>query len=190
VIKNQSTYYTVLAPDKLLQSYKSKVEIFSEKLPEFMAIAHRFDNKPKVKFFEGVEGIKKIYEDELSSGTDMILAFLGVESVSPKLIEYLNLHFLPQRIKIGIHAKVLLCKQDKKEGYSVYNASKKLLTEYKVIDFDFVKFFNEINIYGNDKVAVMMFAEDEMSGLIIQSKKLHDTMKSIFDLVWAVTGNQ
>lgn len=185
-IKNKSTYYSVISPDKFLQNYQSKVSAFEEKLPEFMAIANKFDNKPKVKFFEWVEGLKKIYEDELESEKETISAFLWVEEVSPKLLDYLNLHFLPQRIKMNIHAKVLLCHQDKKDNYSVYNSSKKLLTEYKVLNFDFVKFFNEINIYGNDKVAVMMFSEDEMSGLIIQSKKFHDTMKSIFDLVWFV----
>ena len=189
-IKNKSTYYSVIAPDKFLQNRQSKCESFEEKLPEFLAIASKFDNKPKVKFYEGLEWLKKVYEDELSSEKEVIQAFLWVGTVSPKLLDYLNLHFLPQRIKLWIHAKVLLCNQDEKDNYSVYKSSKKLGTEYRVLDFDFVKFYNEINIYGNDKIALMMFSEDEMSGLIIQSKKLHDTLKSIFDLVWFISDNK
>lgn len=188
--KNKSTYYSVVSPDKLLQNRESKCQTFKDKLPEFMAMASKFDNKPKVKFFEWIEWVKKIYEDQLLSEKETISAFLGVWVVSGKILDYLNLHFLPERIKIGLHAKVLLCNQDEKEKYSVYNSSKKLLTEYRILNYDFVKFYNEINIYWNDKVAVMLFSEDEMSWLIIQSKKLHDTMKSIFDLAWFISDDK
>ena len=71
-----------------------------------------------------------------------------------------------------------------KQKYAVYQRpGENLLTEYRVLDYDFFKLYNEIDIYGKDKVSVMMFSEDEMSGLIIHSKKLHDSLKSIFDLV-------
>ncbi|MFZ2150517.1 MAG: helix-turn-helix domain-containing protein [Candidatus Absconditicoccaceae bacterium] len=182
IIKNKSTYYSVISPDKLLKMRETKCENLKAKLPEFMAIAHKFDNKPQVKFFEGLEGLKQLYEDMLSSNTEPIHAFLGIGSASQNLLNYLNLHFLPERIKIGLHAKVLLCNEEKKKDYPAYTSSRKFLTEHKVLSFDFVKLYNEINIYGNDKISLVMFSEDEMSGLIIQSKKLHDTLKGIFDL--------
>lgn len=184
--KQNSTYYTVISPEKLIQKFEDKYAMLKEALPQFLAIANKFNNKPKVKFYEGLEGLKKIYEDELLSEKETIHAFLWVGMLSPKLSEYLNLHFLPQRVKLWVHAKVLLCAQDEKGSYPVYNSSKQLLTEYRLLDFDFVKFYNEINIYGSDKIAMMMFSEDEMSGLVIQSKKLHDTLQSLFDLVWFI----
>jgi hypothetical protein len=45
----------VISPDKLLKNQEAKCENFKSKLPEFMAIAHKFDNKPQVQFFEGIE---------------------------------------------------------------------------------------------------------------------------------------
>ncbi|MCF7834638.1 hypothetical protein K9M48_01085 [Candidatus Gracilibacteria bacterium] len=187
LIKNKSTYYSVISPDKLLKTREMKCENFKSKLPEFMAISHKFDNKPQVQFFEGIQGVKQAYEDILSSQTKNISSFLGVGSVSKNLLEYLNLQFLPQRIKIGIHAKVLLCSNDQKADYLVYNKkSKQALTQYKVLDFDFINLYNEINIYGDNKVLFVLFGEDEMSALIIQSKKLHDSLQSIFDLNWFI----
>ena len=186
IIKNKSTYYSVISPDKLLKTRENKCETLKSKLPEFMAIAHKFDNKPQVKFFEWLEWLKQLYEDILSSNKETISAFLWIWSASQRLLEYLNLHFLPQRIKIWLHAKVLLCNEEKKKDYPAYISSKKFLTEHKILSFEFVKLYNEINIYGNDKISLVMFSEDEMSGLIIQSKKLHDTLKWIFDLAWFV----
>jgi len=45
-----------------LDKFHRKYEALKEKLPEFMAIASKYDNKPKVQFFEGLEGLKSIYE--------------------------------------------------------------------------------------------------------------------------------
>ena len=64
---------------------------------------------------------------------------------------------------MGVHAKVVLCKKDAKNYLPYVESAKKLMTEYKVVDMDFVKFYNEIDIYGDDKVCFMMYTEDEMS---------------------------
>lgn len=40
----------------------------------------------------------------------------------------------------------------------------------------------EINTYGNDKVGIVSFEED--FALIVQSKKIHDSLKSLFELAW------
>lgn len=117
----------------------------------------------------------------------MIYAFLGIETASKALLDHLNLHFLPKRVKMGVHAKVLLGNDASLQDYPPYSsANQKFLTEYRIVNMDAIKFSNEINIYGGNKVAFMMFSDDEMSGLVIQSKKLHDTLKALFDLTWFV----
>lgn len=181
--KKKTAYYTVISPEKLIKKMEDKYQAIKDALPQFMAIANKYDTTPQVKFFEWLEWIKQLYDDILSSEKNMIYAFLWVGTVSPKLLTYLNLHFLPQRSKLGIHAKVLLCNEEKKNEYSGFSSSKRFLTEYRVVDSDMAKFHNEINIYGTNKVSLVMFSENEMSGIIIQSEKLHATLKSIFDLV-------
>jgi sugar-specific transcriptional regulator TrmB len=188
VPKKSSTYYSVITPEKLIQDMEDKYVALKDALPEFMALANVYNNKPKVQFFEGIDGLKQVYDDLLSSETKQISSFLGVGSVSKRLAEYLNLHFLPKRVKMGIHAKVLMCHNDEKSKYHVYTSgkTKQLLTEYRLLDFDFVNLYNEINIYGDNKIAFVMYGDEEMSALIIHNKKLHDSLQSIFDLTWLV----
>jgi hypothetical protein len=45
----------VISPEKLAQQLEEKYLKIKEALPEFMAIATKYDNKPKVQFFDGVE---------------------------------------------------------------------------------------------------------------------------------------
>jgi hypothetical protein len=44
--------------------------------------------------------------------------------------------------------------------------------------------WNEIVIYWDNKIAVLMYAKDEQSWLIIESKTLHDWLRSVFNLIW------
>jgi hypothetical protein len=42
---------------------------------------------------------------------------------------------------------------------------------------------NEIVVFGWNKIAVLMYATEEMSGLIIESQTLHDGLTSLFSLL-------
>jgi hypothetical protein len=50
--RNGMNYFSVVSPDILVSQLKQKYHAFEEKLPELMALAEKFGNKPKVQFFE------------------------------------------------------------------------------------------------------------------------------------------
>jgi sugar-specific transcriptional regulator TrmB len=181
-IKEGVKYYSVISPDILLKQLEQKYESFKEKVPELLAMAEKFGSKPRVQFFEGLEGVKKMYNDLLTSTTEPICAFLGLESISTKLHEYLNKEFLPQRIKLGIKAKVISHTGEKNKAYK--SMDKQTLKETRMIKDNAFILHHEINIYGEDRVAIAMFNHEEMSALIIHSKKFHDTLLSIFNFIW------
>ena len=91
-------YYSVISPDILLKQLEQKYESFKEKVPELLALAEKFGSKPKIQFFEGLEGMKKMYGDQLSSKTDL-LAFMGRHEINEKLSDYLMTSFIPARVK-------------------------------------------------------------------------------------------
>ena len=175
-------YYSVISPDLLLKQLEQKYESFRDKVPELLALAEKFGNKPRIQFFEWFEGVKKMYGDLLSSTTEPICAFLWLESISTQLHTYLEKEFLPQRIKLGIKAKVISHIGEKNKTYK--SMDKKVLRETRIVkDVAFI-LHHEINIYGESKVAIAMFNNDEMSAIIIHSKKFHDTLLSIFNFIW------
>ena len=178
--KGSTTYFSVISPELLLRELEDKYTSFKEKIPEFMVLAEKFGSKPKVQFFEGIEGVKKMYEDLLSSEIE-ISSFLGIEYTDKELLHYLYRDFLPRRIKNDIHAKVILSDTGENKRYA--GIDKKAKKESIVISDSLFNIEWGIDLYGPNKVNIVLFSDSEMSGLTISSEKLYQTLKSIFDLV-------
>jgi hypothetical protein len=53
-----------------------------------------------------------------------------------------------------------------------------------MIHADIFQTASEINIYGGNKVAMLMYGSDELHATVITSKNLYDTWKGIFDFLW------
>lgn len=184
---NESTkdwikYYSAISPDNMLRQLEIKYQWFKNLIPELLAISAKLSSQPKIQFFQWFQWMKNMYNDLLSSTDETIHSFLGLEKVEPKFLQYLYKEFLPQRIKLWIKAKVISYSSDKNKEYK--SIDKKTLKETRFIkDPDFLLHY-EINIYSNNKVAISIFGEEEISWIIIQNKKFHDTMKSIFNFIW------
>lgn len=125
--------------------------------------------------------MKKMYAELLSSKEHVIRSFLGSHETHPTLRDYLNEHFVPQRVKYRIKAKVICCESDDNKSYHKMN--KKNLIEVKFIKDKQFHLGCGIDIYAGNKVSIVLFSKDEMSGLIVTSKRFYDTMASIFDVV-------
>ena len=58
----------------------------------------------------------------------------------------------------------------------------KHLRQTRLISPEKFPFEVEINLYGNNSIGIMSFKEQ--FGLIIESKKIYNTLKSIFEMNW------
>lgn len=185
-IANETTkegikYYNVISPDILLRQLEQKYESFKEKVPELLALAEKYDNKIKVQFFEWVEWIVKMYNDTLTSTTEPILAFLGLQDMPLTLKKRLFEWYVKQRVSLKIPAKVIVSNTEINQDYK--KMDKKNIKETRVIKADFFSLYGEIDIYAENKIAIFMFNDNEMSGIIIHSKTMHDSLKSIFNFI-------
>lgn len=71
VMRNDVAYFSVISPDLLLRQLEDKYMMFKQKLPEFMAITEKIGSRPKVQFFEGVEGLRSMFDEFAQSTVDM-----------------------------------------------------------------------------------------------------------------------
>ena len=81
-IRKNKLIYRPLHPQKLVEyiEYKKKNTQLAEEalrsaLPELSSLYHLSTNKPGITFFEGLEGVKKIYEDILKEKPEELLVF-------------------------------------------------------------------------------------------------------------------
>lgn len=175
--KKWVTYFQVIDPVKLLDKLKEKISTLEQKIPELLALTDIYHHKPKIQYFEGLSGVKDMYEDLLTS-SQPIYSFLGMNALSKDLEQYLVHDFLPRRLQRHIFAQVLVSSKDRDLEYQ--SRDQQYFKETRVVKSDLFGLVTEINLYGPGKVAIALFSDDEMSAIIIHSPRLYESMMSIF----------
>ncbi|HBI51025.1 MAG TPA: hypothetical protein DDY21_04230 [Candidatus Moranbacteria bacterium] len=166
-------------PEKIQRNLKNKERLFAEILPQLQSIHNVRGAKPKIRFYEGKEGLKEVYEDTLKYKTE-ILGFASDDIMKVLGMDW-AMEYLAKRKKNGIWAKGIVPGTEMlKENFISKDLEQLRIT--KVIDHKKYPFSIEINIYGHQKVALMS-AKEEI-GLIIEGEEIHKTMKLIFQLIW------
>ena len=181
IVRDEITYFSPISPEQLAHIYEEKYTTLKERLPELSAIMETVGNKPKMRYYEGVEGIKHLY-NELLETSQPIFAFLSDDGdIDSKLQHYLNNEFIPKRIKKQIPASVIA---SEKTSGEYQQATKEKYTTIKTVKEDILAFEGEIVLYGESSILCALYSTKEMIGYSLQSKQLYKTLKSVFDFIW------
>lgn len=188
--KGKKKYFVPARPDKITEFLRSRKNIIDSQLnavqgalPELMSIYNYSVNKPRIRYFEGLEGLKEIYRDTLLV-KKTIYAFTPVyPQISKKLMEWLNNNYVQERVKLGIKAQVISPSFSSQLTKEFFKESSKYLRELKIISARDFPLRVEVQIYG-PKIALVSYATKEMFGVIIESEESSQTWKAIFDLAW------
>jgi sugar-specific transcriptional regulator TrmB len=179
------TYYAE-NPKKVILFFKEKQrelkdreEKFTDVLPELASLYNIHATKPKIRYYEGVEGLKSIFEEtlELKKGQEM-LAYSSAELVHDYLDDYIK-DYLVRRTKKDITQRAIV--RDSAEARAHQLNDKNELRQTLIVPADKFPFSNEINIYAN-KLSIVSYKE--LLGIIIESGEIAKTQKAIFELAW------
>jgi HTH-type transcriptional regulator, sugar sensing transcriptional regulator len=166
-------------PEKIKKDLQSKERLLSEILPLLKSVYNVRGVKPKIRYYEGIEGIKETYNDTLKYSGE-ILAFASEDVVKILGSDWVT-KYVSNRVKKGIHAKAIMpASEIISKDY--YLKDQEHLRTSKLIDPKKYPFSMEINIYGHSKVSLM--SSKEQMGIVIESTEIYNTMKLIFDLIW------
>ena len=170
--------------EDLLAKKRKHLELLNEHLisvlPDIKNMQKQEMLMPKMRYYEGIEGVKRVYRDTLAEGK-IIYAFENVENMSEKVKEYIFTEYVPKRVSEKIFAHVIV--PDTKENVKYFKGDKDNFRETKVISKSAFPVEIEINIYGQ-KTAFFSYKEEEMFGVILESQSIANSMRAIFDLCW------
>ena len=186
--------YAPVAAEKLeeyARQQQAKAEENYQKIkkivPELKSLTGILVMAPKVKYFEGVEGIKTIYKDTidvlktLPKNKRVKYSYSSAPEVNNELRGFLD-NYITLRKKQGIISKGIFPESKRSRTYQ--RNSKKNLVEARIMDADIqMEFDSEVCIYG-DKVAIMSLKPDRLHGVIIESPEIASTQRAIFNLAW------
>ena len=182
--KEPKIEYFAESPRKVFDYLVKKVEEdkkfllhFKDRLPDLVKL-HNVEDRPKVRFYEGIEGIKEVYEDTLTAKEPYIRGFAQYEELHITLPNYFP-EYYKRRAARGIFGKGIIT--DTKEARQRILRNKEEARETILISKDIFDIKPEIDIY-DDKVMIVSWKEE--LAIQIQSSEIADAMKKIFDLVW------
>lgn len=177
--RKKRIYYIAESPQKIRFSLDEKLKILDGIMPEMMTIANAVEKKPKIRFFEGLNGIKEIYNDTLRYPDQEILAWEAEEAFLYFEKEYID-WYIQKRAGKKIWIRAIT--PDKGKIRELKDLDSKYLRNTRLITAEKFPFDIEINLYGKSKMGIMAFSEK--MGLIIESPIIYKTLKSIFEFSW------
>jgi sugar-specific transcriptional regulator TrmB len=179
-VKGKKTLYWGSDPRKLEEEAEERQHTVKRILPQLLSIANSLDNKPKIRFFEDYEGIKEVYKDTLNHPDSELLAWVSPDAIEAFDISFLNDVYLPKRVTKKIWVRAIAPDVEEMRGYK--EIDEKVLRKTRLADSVQFPLRVELNLYGKNKIAAMSF--EERFGMIIESQRIFDTLKSIFEMNW------
>jgi HTH-type transcriptional regulator, sugar sensing transcriptional regulator len=179
-VRGKKKLFVATEPGQIKKLLEKKTALLDEILPELKALSKTAKNRPTIQIFEGTEGLFSIYEDVINDKKDMS-SFVAFSEAKEDFAQYFDEVFIPARKKHNIFARVI--SPNTKTSLNRKKTDSKALREIKTIDKKIYPFSIEVAIYG-DKTAFISFKENELFGVIIQSKEITKTMKFLFEFFW------
>ena len=183
--KNNRLLLVPAPPDRLLQIEEERAQEVKSLIPELKALHRDKTAKPKVRLFEGLEGVDALYDDVLAT-------LKGVEQSKREMITYSSVQLLTTlsirnqaafreaRGKYGIHIRVIA--EDSELAKEFQLRDKQELRESRLLSKTVPEFRATFVVYAN-KVA-MYNLKGDISILLIENKDLADLQRTVFDLAW------
>lgn len=173
--------YSAEDPRTLQTRLEEQNTTLSRVLPELLSIANALPLKPKVRYYEGIEGIKEVYRDCLRYPQQKMHAWVSDSMIESFDSAFISEYYIPKRLEQKIWAEVIVA--DTPTGRKFQQKDQEALRTTKLLNAEATPISVEINLYGPDRVGFMSI-NDQM-GLIIESKPIAETLKSIFTQQWA-----
>lgn len=176
--------YVAVSPHQLLGDYEQRVENLRGAIPVLLSLIQP-GTPSRVTFFEGQEGIRKLYRDifqtlKTKSPRDKIIYSFSSGTDVLDQVPDLDDFFINKRVAADIRIDIIAAQKASKLEPWVPDAKKLRRVKY----FDDKKFPMrvEIDVYA-DKVAFLATTRP-YGGVILENKGVAEGMRSIFQLLW------
>lgn len=181
----KKTIYTPTPPSKLIEMLKEKEnniqtlqKKLSQSLPQFNSLYNSMPQKPKVFFYEGLEGIKNIFDDTLSAKEILVFCSGYDKPMDKKIDQYQETYFEK-------------CDQKKIKTFELIGGgsnSKEYMKKYQgslhqISIYPFKRGLEHIDkmIYGN-RLAICSYVY--LNGVVIENQQIVEFEREIFWRLW------
>lgn len=175
-------YYIASQPEKIKSRFRELEQRADVIMPQLNAIYASSENKPQIRYYEGIEGIKTVFEDTLTSQNKILHCILSMRDLyaipGKRFMDY----YVQRRIKSGLSIRVIRSKSKevRKEDWPESQEQKREL-RYAPQNMIF-----SMTTYLYDNKVGLISTQKENFGMIIESKEFYQTMNNLFESLWQI----
>jgi hypothetical protein len=153
-------------------------------MPDLEALKNTTTVKPAIRVYEGLDGLKQIYEDMIKKPGDLLAMAAPKEKISTMLLDYLIHEWEPRRIgsEISMRRININNKQDSSLDYQAVVIPQEL-EQIKYLPPEAYPFSVGVYVY-RQKVAFVAYDDREMVGIVVRSQQINATIRAVFELLW------
>ena len=184
-IRDKKTYFSAEAPENLSmlldirkKETKQLASDLQKVIPKLRTLFETTEERPRVRFFEGKEGLKTMINDFMKSKFTSAEEFVSIDEAfaffPPQPNDY------REKIRKKFRKIPMRILYSSKKG--PFLKPKQKSQEYRFLLKEKFPFTGGVTIYGN-KVSLIS-RKRTVVGVIIESKGIADTLRTMFDLAW------
>lgn len=164
--------------EKEKEEQKEKATILEKILPSLGNLYLSAGERPRVRFFEGISGLKTIQDEFLKTKEKLVRSVANADDIF-EVFPLQKETYAPKRVQKGISSKLIYTSS---KGDFLNESNEKMLRESRFVSLDKFPLSGEIAIYGNN-VSISIFRKKPF-GVMLESEEIANSFKSIFDLLW------
>ena len=187
--RGASQFFSPAPPEKIVELTRGRFESAAQILPELHSLQNSLAHKPKVRFFEGGNGIEKVFEESLSARGE-VLGYTNLAMLIELFPEYFR-RYTKERMRRKIKVRYLSPRPP--HGVDLIASFFNLASAQDFLEVLFINaaefpIASDVTIFGNT-VALMSLSREEQYALMLESASAAKTMKAVFDLAWVGASN-
>ena len=183
-------YFIAKSPRECLAIAQEKLSTAKEMLPELLAIQKKTDEKVSIAYFEGFEGIKKMYEKLIANMQKRpleersFIAFYAHQKYTPDFLQKYWLQLNEEYAKNNIKRSAITTLHPSIKNYLVTETKKKFKMDLRALAEKDYSSNISIEVYNN---FTQIISHRYLQGILIENPDIADVMQQIFKLVWKNT---
>jgi sugar-specific transcriptional regulator TrmB len=181
---DRSMWIMAESPARVLEIVEERRKRLETVLPELMSLHNRTPEKPKVRYFQGSDGIKAVLNETITCRSKMLLGILSMSDLYEVPGRAWMDDNVRRRIEAGVTLRVLRSATRDLHKFWSDNPAELRILRYAPENFSF-----SMTTYIYDDTVALISSRRENFAMTIESAEFAAMQTGLFETLWAASNS-
>lgn len=170
------------SPERVLEIVEERRKKLEAVMPELLSLHNRAPEKPKVRYFQGADGIKTVLDETVQCRSKLLLGILSMRDLYEVPGRAWMDDNVQRRIRAGVTLRVIRSATKDLHAYWSDNPTDLRILRYAPENFSF-----SMTTYIYDDTVALISSRKENFAMTIESAELAAMQTGLFETLWAAS---